>query len=307
VLAAFDFAGRQRAKHFMQLLLGLLNRLPSSWLRAAAAARGRWPLVKSATDWIPRLIRNREGRIQKGLGRGLLFNGGNSAVGFLLGTHDLEVQYVLSRLLQPGMTFFDLGANVGFMSMLAARQVGPKGTIVCFEPLAVNAAQIKQNSNLNGFTAVAIHEIALGKEDGEAEFLLSESPTWGRLAQAGAAPKQSGVVRVPVRTLDSLAQSGQLPDPQFIKMDVEGVEADVILGGKEFLSRTRPVMVIELHHTYDAVMNALKSIDYDALPVPGTGAELGTDKEFQLLAFPRSRTDIQGICEDLAAGKMVFA
>src|SRR5271156_963002 len=101
------------------------------------------------TDWLPAMLKNQEGRIQKGLGRGLRFNAANSAVGFLLGTHDLEVQYTLSRLLRPGMTVYDIGANVGFTAMLAAKQVGPDGKVVCFEPLAANAEQIAQNAKFN--------------------------------------------------------------------------------------------------------------------------------------------------------------
>src|SRR5262245_29606214 len=107
----------------MGILLRLLDRAPASWIRAAGALRGRSSWFKRMTDWLPGMLRNREGRIQKGLGRGLRFNGANSAVGFLLGTHDLEVQYALSRLLRPGMTVYDVGANVGFTAVLAARRV----------------------------------------------------------------------------------------------------------------------------------------------------------------------------------------
>ena len=111
------------------------------------------------TDWLPAMLRNREGRIQKGLGRGLRFNGANSAVGFLLGTHDLEVQHALARLLQPGMTVYDIGANVGFTAVLAAQRVGPQGRVICFEPLSANARQIRHNAVLNGFACMEVREV----------------------------------------------------------------------------------------------------------------------------------------------------
>src|SRR5580693_7607022 len=122
----------------MRLLLALLNCIPPSWIRAASALRGRFPLVKRATNWLPNLLRNRKGRILNGLGRGLKFNGGNSAVGFILGTHDTDVQFAMSRLLRPGMTCYDVGANVGFTAVLAAKCVGETGRVVCFEPLPEN-------------------------------------------------------------------------------------------------------------------------------------------------------------------------
>ena len=291
----------------MGALLNLLDRVPPNWIRTAGALRGKSAWLKRMTDWLPAMLRNREGRIQKGLGRGLRFNAANSAVGFLLGTHDMEVQYALSRLLQPGMTVYDAGANVGFTAVLAARRVGPEGRVVCFEPLPANARQIRHNAALNGFTCIDVREAALGREDGEAEFLLSESPTWGRLAQTGAAPRQSGAIRVPVRSLDSLAAGGDLPAPAFIKMDVEGAEADALAGGRGLLAAARPVLVIELHHTYQAVVDALAGLDYTIRPLTTTGTVASLDGEFQVLAYPRERVDVEDVCKDLAAGRMEFA
>jgi FkbM family methyltransferase len=289
----------------MRVMTNLLNRIPASWIRAASAVRGSSASIKSATDWLPDLLRNREGRIQRGLGRGLRFHGGSSAVGFLLGTHDLELQYAMSKLLKPGMIVYDLGANVGFTAILAARQVAPSGRVICFEPLAVNAERIHHNAALNGFGFVEVRQIAVGATDGEAEFLLSESPTWGRLAQSGPAPKQSGVTVVPVRSLDSLFEHESLPAPQIIKMDVEGGEAAALLGAKRLLATSRPVMIIELHHTYHAVMSALEGLDFVVRPlVRGEVASL--DDEFQILAYPRERGDAEVICSEVAAGRMVF-
>jgi FkbM family methyltransferase len=268
--------------------------------------RGRSPWIKAMTDWLPDLLRNREGHIQKGLGRGLRFNGASSAVGFLLGTHDQEVQYALSRLLAPGMIAFDIGANVGFTALLAARRVAPSGRVICFEPLDGNADQIEHNARLNGFSFIETQRIALARGDGEAEFFLSEAPTWGRLAQAGPAPKQTGTIRVPVRSLDSLLASGTVPLPHLIKMDVEGAEAEVIAGARALLGAARPVMVVELHRTYQPVVDSLVGLDYEVRPLTSTGEVASTDGEFQILAYPRERSDVKGIWSDLKSGKMAF-
>lgn len=290
----------------MELPLRLFDYMPASWILAAGKLRGRHPWVKAGTDWLPSLLRNREGRIQKGLGRGLRFDVAHSAVGFLLGTHDLEVQYTLACLLRPGMTVYDIGANVGFIAVLAARQVSPGGKVVCFEPLVRNAEQIRCNAALNGFECIQIHRVALGGADGDADFLVSRSPTWGRLARAGATPLQSRVERVPVRSLDSLAADGEPPAPHLVKIDVEGAEAEVIFGGKGLFSRARPVLVVELHHTYRAVNAALAELDYTVRPLTLAGAVASTDGEFQILAYPRERADAEAVLNDLTAGKMDF-
>jgi FkbM family methyltransferase len=290
----------------MGVLLELLDRVPPSWIRAAGAARGSSRRVKAMTDWLPALLRGQESRIQRGLGRGLRFNGANSAMGFVLGTHDPEVQYALSMVLKPGMVAYDIGANVGFTAMLAARQVAPNGRVVCFEPLAKAAAQITHNARLNAFPFVEVHQVALASAEGEAEFFVSEESTWGRLAQAGPAPQQNGVIRVPMRTLDAYGASHGLPPPGFVKMDVEGVEAEVIAGGKKLLAAARPVMVIELHHTYKAVVDALDGLDYVVKPLTATGEIASTDGEFQILAYPRERRDVEDVWADLASGKSVL-
>jgi FkbM family methyltransferase len=290
----------------MGFFLDFVNRMPASWIRTAGAIRGKSRWIKKVTDWVPNILRNQEGTIQKGLGRGLRFNGGNSAVGFVLGTHDTEIQSAFSRLIQPGMTVYDIGANVGFTAMLAAKKVAPTGRVICFEPLAANAEQILRNAALNHFSFVEVRQMALGQTDGEAEFLLSDSPTWGRLAQAGAAPAQSGKLRVPVRSLDSLRANDQLPAVHFIKMDVEGAEADVLLGGKALLRSDRPVLVIELHHTYEAVMKAFEGLDYTVRPLTATGKVASTDDEFQILAYPNDRKDVDSVWVELASGKMEF-
>ena len=124
----------------------------------------------------------------------------------------------------------------------------------------------------------------LGEADGEAEFQTSESPTWGRLSAAGATPMASGSIKVPVRSLDSLVAKDRLPLPQFIKMDVEGAEASVLLGGKALLAKARPILVIELHHTYAAVVEALQGLNFKVRPPLSNVTSF--EGEFQLLVYP---------------------
>jgi FkbM family methyltransferase len=211
-------------------------------------------------------------------------------------------------LLHPGMTCYDIGANVGFTAILARRCVESSGRVICFEPLPENAAQIQVNADLNGFSQIQIQQVALGEMDGEAEFRVSHAPTWGRLANAGATPAESGITRVPVRRLDSLVAEKSLPDPQFIKMDVEGAEAGVLMGARMLLERAKPVMVIELHHTYQVVVDALAGLNYEIRPLVSGGKIAGTDGEFQILVYPIGHPIAESFWSALAAGeKMVFA
>jgi FkbM family methyltransferase len=255
------------------------------------------------TDWLPGLLRNQQGTIRNGLGRGLRFNPGPSAVGFLFGTHDPEVQFVLGRLLRPRMTVYDVGANVGFTAMLAAKQVSAGGRVICFEPLPQNAEQIHHNSRLNGFSGIDVRVEALGRRDGEADFTLSHSPTWGRLADVGATPQASGTTRVSVRSLDSIRAREGIALPDLIKMDVEGAEADVLAGAARLLAEARPVLVIELHHTARAVAAALAELPYTVRVLGSETAIASMEGEGHALAYPNGHAEAEAVWRETVQGR----
>jgi FkbM family methyltransferase len=193
-----------------------------------------------------------------GIGRGLRFNTGSGPGSYVLGIVEPEVQRALADFLRPGMVVYDVGANVGFLAVIAARLVGPTGTVVCFEPLEANAASLAHNARLNGFSHVAVRTEALGRIDGPGRFLGGSTSDRGRLA-ADADP---GGSPVSVRRLDTLVQEVPLPLPNLIKIDVEGTEADVLMGGLETFRRSRPVLLIEIHETGDPVRDILSKLGY---------------------------------------------
>jgi FkbM family methyltransferase len=247
--------------------------------------------VRAATDWLPSLLRHREGFIQQGVGKGLRFNGGSSAAGFLLGTHDHEVQVALARLIRPGMTVYDVGANVGFTAVLAARLVGPEGQVVCFEPVPENARRIEENARLNDFRQVVVRQEALGGETGQARFLLSARPTWGKLQLSGRSPDQpSGETVVAVRRLDDLIDS--LPPPAFIKMDIEGAEVDALRGARSMLERHRPVVLVELHGTNAEVDDLLTGLGYRTAVLGRDCALREAPWDAQALAVPAEQAQL---------------
>src|SRR5262249_48899569 len=148
--------------------------------------------------------RCRDSVIQRGAGKGLRFNCGHGSVSFVFGTHEPEVQRGFELLVRPGMTFYDVGANVGFYCVIVGRLAGPDGRVVAFEPVADNARWIEYNAALNGFAHVETRREALGNDDGESRFLISADTQLGKLATAGAPPPHSaGEVKVRLRCIDS--------------------------------------------------------------------------------------------------------
>src|SRR5205823_5215681 len=119
------------------------------------------------------------------------------------GTYELEVQEAIVRVLEPGGVFWDVGGHAGFFAALAARQVGPTGSVHCFEPLPENRARLERAIELNRLENVAVHPLALSDRDGDA--LLHENPSSSMWSLVAAEAGAGGVV-VPCRRLDSLAE-----------------------------------------------------------------------------------------------------
>jgi FkbM family methyltransferase len=128
---------------------------------------------------------------------------------------------------------YDIGANVGFFTVLAARR---GGEVHAFEPDPANFKLLERHLSLNALTGATAYEMAVSDRDGTAHFRPDGS--MGHLAEAG----------IPVRTarLDTLMASG-VATPAVIKVDVEGAELEVLHGGSRLLSTHRPVLIISLH------------------------------------------------------------
>jgi len=288
----------------MQILMKALNLLPRSWLQAISEARYRHPWLRRCIDLAARRIRNRDGTIQQGVGRGLRFNTGPSSAGYLVGNPELDVQLALQRLLKQGMTIFDAGANVGFLSVVAARLVGPGGRVLCFEPLPVNADWIEHNARLNEFTNIAVRREALGSADTQTRFLVAPETTRGMLATSSFAKPENIMaeeILIPVRSLDSLWAEGAIPAPDLIKLDIEGVEADALRGGTRLIREVRPILLVELHDTSGPVSQVLQELGYHAIVLGGTATIAEARWNDHVVAVPEERQDLIELAAGLCA------
>jgi len=196
----------------------------------------------------------------------------------LRGGGEPEVQDALRRHLRPGMTFYDLGANVGFFSLLAARMVGERGYVVAFEADPEIAARLREHVDRNAFHCAMIVEKAVWSEAARVFFErvdAASSPDRG-LGHIAAAMAPN-TIEVDTVTLDDFVRTA--PPPEFIKCDVEGAEVEVFRGARKLLAEKRPVIICEIHSETNrrALLSDLKRFDYLC-------EESGTR---QLLALPR--------------------
>lgn len=289
----------------MNILPAVVGTFPQSWIKTISRLQWKHPRLKQMHDWCAMWFRNQDGTIQQGVGRGLRFNCGESAAGYLLGTSEPAVQQALERLVSPGMCVYDVGANVGFLSMISARLVGARGNVICFEPLLSNAQQIEHNVRLNSFSQVVVRTEALGISDGEAEFLVSSEPFLGRLAStAPSVTQQIGRTVVTVRKLDTVIEQIGFRRPDLIKIDTEGAEADVLAGAHQTIRRERPLLLVELHGTNSTVSKILSSLDYHAVVLGSSDDISDSPWDAFVVAAPAERKDLVRAVDQLRGIKI---
>jgi FkbM family methyltransferase len=163
---------------------------------------------------------------------------------------ELDEVEIMHRFVHAGDVAFDIGANVGLHSILLSRLVGPKGKLCAFEPNAELLHALKFTIEQLG--NATLYSIALSNKDAESQLFIPPDNTVASLADwTIASPKfnqdgPSHVITCSERRLDDLIEAGQLPQPDFIKCDVEGAELRVFEGGVRTLNRVdAPIILFE--------------------------------------------------------------
>jgi len=165
---------------------------------------------------------------------------------FARGTYEQPVQDAVVENLSPGDVFYDIGANIGFFSLVAAQRVGVRGRVYAFEPVLGNATAIVRNAKLNGIDKIEVFREAVGATTGRGQLLLARHIGGAVLASAGAPPDMRGRIEVDVIALDDVIVRRNLQPPTLVKIDVEGAEIDVLRGMTGTLRMHHPNVIYEI-------------------------------------------------------------
>lgn len=162
-------------------------------------------------------------------------------------TWNWHVLTACAALLRAGDTFFDIGANIGFMSLELSRifhgRPGMPGIrVVAFEPLPALGGAIRDSVPMNPGTAVEVREEIVSDSAGTMNLFLGSHSIH---ASTRAREESSRILRLPTVRLDDLIASGEIPPPNVIKIDVEGGEFAAFRGAEETLRRHQPQIVFE--------------------------------------------------------------
>lgn len=161
---------------------------------------------------------------------------------FLGRYYELGVQLVLTKLLQPGDRFVDIGANLGMISLHAASLVTDTGSVESFEPNPDCVQAVRETMQMNAIDHVTIH--AMGLSDAPAVLNLNFSSAHTGTATLCTTSETIRSIPVPVKVGDDMLLGNTKP-VDVIKIDVEGFEFHVLRGLQQVLRRDRPVIVME--------------------------------------------------------------
>jgi FkbM family methyltransferase len=170
---------------------------------------------------------------------------------YWLGTYEVELQRAVRDLLSSGMCIYDVGANIGYVTLLLAKAAGESGRVVAFEALPVNVARLEKHVALNHLAGrVTVVPGAVVDRAGPVRFLVHPSSSMGKVVGSAGREKMEAYLKeieVPGLALDGYAfEPGHNP-PQAIKMDIEGGEVLAIKGMDRILEEVRPLLLVELH------------------------------------------------------------
>lgn len=162
---------------------------------------------------------------------------------FLEGERFIQERFLLSKLLKPGMRVVDVGANIGYYLLLFEKYIGSEGKVICIEPSVENLPELKKNIEINRFVNVKLFDVAIGMDDGTTGLRVGINSGVVDLPDYGQAGKNQGAYQVSLRKLDSLVTD----KIDFLKIDVEGYEGQVLKGAQEILNRDKPILFLEIH------------------------------------------------------------
>jgi FkbM family methyltransferase len=169
--------------------------------------------------------------------------------------YELGTTRLLRRLLERKRVFFDVGANIGYYTFLAAALLEGRGAVHAFEPWGVVFDDLAANARLNGFRCLNLNQVALGERDGEARLFLPGTHEW---TMASLVADSAGQAFDNVRTqrFDSYCRERGIDTMDLMKIDVEGAELQVLQGMGSLLSRWRPDIVLEVLEPFEAELDS---------------------------------------------------
>lgn len=175
------------------------------------------------------------------------------------GTWEMMTTKIMQKYLKKGMVVVDIGANIGYYSLLAAKRVGPSGKVYAFEPAPENYAALKKNIEMNGYTNIIPVQKAVADKNGVVPFLLDVKEPLAHRIQDNGDKKNN--IEVSVVTLDDFFKDKE-KQIDIIKIDAEGSEMFVLEGMRRILTENKNLVVFSEFCPHLLEVSGVRPIDY---------------------------------------------
>ena len=165
------------------------------------------------------------------------------------GSYALLVIQAMERILKPGGVFFDVGANIGYLSAVGAKLVGTQGQVHSFEPIPAYYARLRRLACLNPSHTIVTNRCAAGEEPGTATIYVTREAGQNTMVPNYQLQSEiTATLQVPVVRLDSYIEERQLRRISLIKIDAEGFELPILRGIEHYFesSADRPPIICEV-------------------------------------------------------------
>lgn len=190
-----------------------------------------------------------------------------------MGMYEPHVTRLIGEILQPGDVFYDVGANAGYFTLVAAHGVGPQGQVIAFEPVPFNAQVIQKQIALNRLEGICrVEAAAISSQAGSVSLVIPDRNANAHLSNVIAPHLDAGGARVEVKTITLDQYVAGTIRPRLVKMDVEGAELMALQGAGELLSSPNaPVLLVSTHspHLEEDVKKVLAGHGYKMINLPG--------------------------------------
>lgn len=164
-----------------------------------------------------------------------------SGAKYILGTQEVYKTNAFVKNFKKGEVLYDIGAHVGYFSAIAALINNGSGAIYAFEPRPMNARFFRIHMKANHFTNVTLFEAAVGDAEKDVRFDLGQGSATGHVSMEGK-------LKVKQISIDKILREGLIPTPDFIKIDVEGGEMNVLKGLVDVISLHHPKILVATHN-----------------------------------------------------------
>ena len=232
-------------------MISISLRFLAYFTRTFSSFRGRWRLMR----WLgrqdisfkklgdPLIIKTREGF--------KIFVCPSEFIGrhiFIDGSYEHDCVNIFKYRLREGDVVLDIGANIGFFSLLAAKCVGTSGAVYSYEASSSCINILKKNISINGYSNISSNQFAITDACENIEFHVSNENNTGLSSIRDIGENKVSTVNVPCINIDSLLDT--LPKVRLVKIDIEGAEYKALSGMEKLIKRDRPDIIMEVSDSF---------------------------------------------------------